>query len=76
MAEAAVNIQWKGTDACLDFYCECGMQGHLDGFAMTGVIECQRCGNKFQLRTTITPYESGHATTQVIQDDEPDENWF
>lgn len=23
-AECEVNLQWKGTDACYDFYCPCG----------------------------------------------------
>lgn len=25
-------IQWKGTDVCFDFYCDCGEQGHFDGY--------------------------------------------
>lgn len=24
-------IQWKGTDVCMDFHCECGAHCHFDG---------------------------------------------
>ena len=24
---AAANLQWKGTEACYDFYCPCGYEG-------------------------------------------------
>ena len=24
-------IQWKGTDVCIDLYCECGCHSHIDG---------------------------------------------
>lgn len=25
-------IQWKGTDVCMDFHCECGEANHYDGY--------------------------------------------
>ncbi len=28
--EAYGSLQWKGTDACIDVYCSCGEQYHLD----------------------------------------------
>lgn len=35
-------IQWKGTDVCMDVYCECGHQGHVDDdFAYN--VECPAC---------------------------------
>jgi hypothetical protein len=27
---AEINLQWKGTDACYDFYCPCGWRGPDD----------------------------------------------
>lgn len=36
-----VFIQWKGTDVCLDFRCECGAYGHFDG----GFAYALRCGS-------------------------------
>jgi hypothetical protein len=43
-----VFIQWKGTDACLDFQCECGAGGHFDGdFAYT--LKCGECGQVWEM---------------------------
>jgi hypothetical protein len=30
--EPHVFIQWKGTDVCFDFWCECGRPSHFDGY--------------------------------------------
>lgn len=41
--ETHVFIQYKGTDICLDFRCECGAVGHFDGdFAYA--LRCAECG--------------------------------
>ena len=35
-------IQWKGTDVCMDVYCECGAHFHIDSdFAYH--VECPAC---------------------------------
>jgi hypothetical protein len=40
--EPHVFLQWKGTDACLDFWCDCGFWGHFDGrFAYA--LRCPVC---------------------------------
>ena len=33
MVNAYINLQWKGTDACYDFYCPCNPEEpqHVDG---------------------------------------------
>lgn len=39
-------IQWKGTDVCMDFDCECGYHNHYDGlFAYE--VKCGNCGSVF-----------------------------
>lgn len=39
-------IQWKGTNACLDFYCDCGEHTHFDGdFAYH--LQCCKCGEVY-----------------------------
>jgi len=61
----SAGIQWKGTDACLDIHCECGKHTHFDGlFAYS--IECGKCGQMYDLPTTITllPF-SGRSTPQI-----------
>lgn len=46
------SIQWKGTDVCLDFYCECGAHGHVDAdFAY--YVECGRCHAIFALNCCV-----------------------
>ena len=35
-------LQWKGTDVCLDFDCECGWSTHYDGF-FAYTVECPNC---------------------------------
>ena len=51
-APAHSFIQWKGTDVCLDFHCECGTHAHFDGdFAY--VIVCPACGAEWEQPATI-----------------------
>lgn len=39
-------IQWKGTDVCMDFHCECGHHNHYDGY-FAYVVKCKECGNLY-----------------------------
>lgn len=41
-------IQWKGTDACVDLYCECGASGHYDGDFLYFWV-CPRCGATYEV---------------------------
>lgn len=69
-------IQWKGTDVCMDFYCECGAHGHFDGyFAYT--VKCQHCGTKWQMPHNLYPrkvdektYEHWRENPQLLEPDE------
>lgn len=41
-------IQWKGTNVCMDFHCECGEMGHVDAeFAYA--IKCGACGALYEM---------------------------
>lgn len=53
----SVFIQWKGTDVCLDFWCECGGAGHVDGMFVHSV-RCPGCGKAWTLPHTIALVES------------------
>lgn len=47
-------IQWKGTSVCLDFYCDCGTQGHFDGdFAYQ--LRCPACGTVWEMPWNVFP---------------------
>lgn len=48
------NIQWHGTDACIDFICPaCGHQSHIDGMLPGGEIVCESCHAVFELPTDV-----------------------
>ena len=36
-------IQWKGTNVCMDVYCECGEQCHVDA-SFAHHVKCPHCG--------------------------------
>lgn len=45
-------IQWKGTDVCMDWFCEEGHQNHIDAdFAYE--IECETCHKIYETGTMI-----------------------
>lgn len=53
MTEWTTNIQWKGTDLCMDFICpDCGTNSHHDGFFLY-TIECPTCGSKWKMPTDV-----------------------
>jgi hypothetical protein len=67
--EPSVFLQWKGTDACLDFYCACGRQWHFDGY-FAKELTCGHCGQTWELPHTLTPQpvEPEHPLTLVFDE--------
>lgn len=54
MDDWKTNIQWKGTDLCMDYICpDCAFQGHIDGL-FCYAIKCRECGSKYKLPTDIS----------------------
>ncbi len=41
-------VQWKGTQACIDLLCACGVHGHLDEDFLYHV-KCSVCGAVYAL---------------------------
>lgn len=39
-------IQWKGTDVCMDFRCNCGWHNHYDAY-FAYEVECFQCGEVY-----------------------------
>jgi hypothetical protein len=61
-------IQWKGTDVCMDLYCKCGFQGHVDTDFFYHAF-CPSCDRKFFVGCNIklielTPEEVATADKQ------------
>jgi hypothetical protein len=47
-----VFVQWKGTDVCLDFFCDCGGGGHYDGDFAYG-LRCSECRTEWLMPHTF-----------------------
>jgi hypothetical protein len=66
-------MQWKGTDVCMDFHCECGHDNHYDGF-FAYIIRCAGCGLKWQMPTYVYPRKNqrtdGITPLDPIRDDD------
>lgn len=55
-------IQWRGTDVCMDFYCDCGRHGHYDGdFAYT--VKCPGCNQVWEMPWNLFPRKVDENTT-------------
>lgn len=69
-------IQWKGTDLCMDFDCECGAHCHFDGdFAYC--VKCPHCGAIWEMPSCVFPrradsqtYPHHVETAKILQADE------
>mgnify|MGYP001593034448 FL=1 len=74
--EPSAYIQWKGTNVCMDFHCECGAFCHFDGdFAYT--VKCPHCDTVWEMPDTIYPrkasertYEYWRNNPQLLEKDE------
>ena len=49
-------LQWKGTDACFDFYCKCGAYCHFDGY-FAYYVKCPHCSTVYQMPFNLFPRE-------------------
>ncbi len=66
----AARIQWKGTDVCFDFDCECGVLGHFDGYNAY-FVECGVCGKVYEMPYALplqTPPGEVWANPVVVTD--------
>ena len=71
------NIQWKGTDVCLDFHCECGNSFHVDGYFAYS-LRCINCEKIWKLGSEVSvteltdrdDYEYGRALVGDQEDEE------
>ena len=56
-----VFVQYKGTDLCIDFHCECGAHCHYDGdFAYA--VKCPHCGTVWEMPCYIVPRKADDKT--------------
>lgn len=55
-------VQWKGTNVCMDVYCDCGVHGHIDDDFVYHV-KCRKCGRAY--------YCNGHIELVEITGEHP-----
>ena len=67
-------IQWKGTDVCMDFHCECGAHLHFDGY-FAYHVECPYCQALYQMPSNLFPrrIEDTGQTPRVVPDKDDDD---
>ena len=58
-------IQWKGTDVCMDFMCECGTYQHLDGMFFYSV-KCDGCGVEWEMPNHIYPRRKAQPSQETV----------
>ena len=46
-------IHWKGTDVCIDLYCDCGEHQHFDGDYLYSWV-CGNCGTVWEMGTEVS----------------------
>lgn len=58
-------IQWKGTDVCMDFHCDCGAWHHIDAFFVYAV-RCT-CGQLWEMPHTVRPLKIEETNAPTFQ---------
>src|ERR1700723_629744 len=72
--EPSVFLQWKGTDACFDFYCECGAHCHFDGdFAY--FVQCPHCQVVWEMPCRMWPRRANKEDWDRAKVLDHDEDW-
>ena len=72
--KAETFIQWKGTEVCMDIWCECGAELHIDALSAYA-FRCPSCNKTFLLGTRVTVAEAppGHPQEEFALRPELDE---
>ena len=65
-------VQWKGTDVCMDFHCDCGAHCHFDGM-FAYAVKCQHCGAEWEMPFNLFPRRKPASSQALVQLLEPDE---
>jgi len=50
---ASLFIQWKGTNVCSDFHCDCGQHVHICDVDFLYGIKCHACGQVWKTPHTV-----------------------
>jgi hypothetical protein len=67
MGKSTAFIQWKGTDACMDIRCECGVISHYDGM-FAYFIKCPSCKAVYQCQDTIKLTPADNVDRHIVKE--------
>lgn len=59
------RIQWKGTDVCMDVFCDCGADYHIDADFCYFVL-CPKCGKTFVCNPDIELIETTYDASDEV----------
>ncbi len=61
LSDPSIFIQWKGTDVCMDFWCECGAHHHVDADFVYS-LRCGSCNAVYAMPSSVVlkRIEPGH----------------
>jgi hypothetical protein len=64
-----IFLQWKGTDVCFDWHCECGGGGHFDG-GFAYYVQCPDCNIIWEMPSLLAlrKVKDGVRTNPVLPD--------
>lgn len=68
-----VFIQWKGTNVCMDFHCECGEHLHFDGY-FAYAVKCPSCLVAWEMPSRLFPRKLPANYAGIVQALETDED--
>lgn len=66
LPKPSVFIQWKGTDACFDFHCECGEHLHFDGY-FAYFPRCSFCGTVWEMPCYLYPRKADEGQEPTVE---------
>ena len=69
--QTSTYIQWKGTDVCMDFTCECGALSHFDAEFLY-FVKCPNCSRVFCIGTRVVAVEVLPEHAQLMKETHPD----
>jgi hypothetical protein len=59
-------IQWKGTDVCFDFNCDCGAYLHFDGY-FAYFVQCGVCETVWEMPCYLYPRRADASATPTVR---------
>lgn len=60
-------VQYKNTDICMDFYCECNEHCHFDGYGAY-TVQCPKCSTIWEMPAFVMPRKADERTSEFCRE--------